>query len=213
MIKGVIFDFDGTIVDSEISRLKSLNEVLKEFQFEITEDMWNINYKRLRSVEILEHIKSLKNFEYNSKQMYEKSHNIRAKFEREGVRIVPGFIIFYNFLIKNNIKVMIASGGKREHIEMVMKVDNLPKIKFLGREDYNNIKPAPDCYLKALNMMKLKSFEVIVFDDSISGMQAGISSRCRTIGINSSDDGTANLDLFMLIKDYTEIDFKRFLKY
>ena len=35
MIKGVMFDFDGTIVDSEVSRFKSSNEVLKKFNIGI----------------------------------------------------------------------------------------------------------------------------------------------------------------------------------
>ena len=38
MIKGVLFDFDGTIVDSEVSRLQSTNLVLREYGIQITQE-------------------------------------------------------------------------------------------------------------------------------------------------------------------------------
>lgn len=213
MVRGVIFDFDGTIVDSEKSRFLSLNEVLKNYNYQITNEAWNLNYKRLRSVLILEDIKYRKKLVYDSNLLYEKSHKIRNKLEEKGVRVIDGFLKFYDFLNKNNIKMIIASGGRRDHVKMIMAIEKLPRIEVLGREDYDNVKPEPDCYLLALKKMNLKSDEVIVFDDSVSGMQASITAGCRTIGINSSDVGVNELDLFMNIHDYNELDFDLFLNY
>ena len=212
MVKGIIFDFDGTIVDSEISRLKSLNIVLEDYGYKITDEAWNLNYRRLRSVDILEDIKKRKGFDYDSYNLYEKSHEIRNEIEMMGVRVVEGFREFYDFLKKNNIKMMIASGGRREHIRMIMAVENLPQIDIIGREDYDNVKPAPDCYKLALKKMNLKADEVVVFDDSVTGLEAGISAGCMVIAINSFDDGIDNLDVYKKVKNYNELDFDEILR-
>jgi len=212
MVKGIVFDFDGTIVDSEISRLKSLNVVLRDYNYKISDAAWNLNYRRLRSVDILEDIKKRKKFNYDSNKLYEKSHFIREELEKKGVRVVSGFFDFYNFLKKNNIKMMIASGGRIEHIRIVQAIENLPKINIIGRENYERAKPFPDCYKLALKKMNLKAEDVIVFDDSVTGMQAGIDAGCRVIGINYFDAGVDELNLYKKIRSYKDLDFDEILK-
>ena len=106
---------------------------------------------------------------------------------------------------------MFASCGITEHIRAVMAIDNLPNIEFIGREDYKNGKPAPDCYLLALKKMNLKAEEVVVFDDSVTGIEAGISAGCRIIAINSKDVGVDDLNIFMKIKNYKDLDLNKFL--
>ncbi len=214
MEKGVIFDFDGTIVDSEIPRLMSLNEVLKleGINYIISDEAWNLNYRRLRSVDILEDIKKRNNFDYDSYKLYEKSHIIREELEKKGVRVIRGFFRFYEFLKKHNIKMIIASGGRREHIQLIMAIDNLPKIEIIAREDYKNVKPEPDCYNLAIKKLGLSSKDVIIFDDSVTGLEAGIRAGARVIAINSSDIGVNELDILMNIKNYEELDLNKFLK-
>ncbi len=213
MVKGVIFDFDGTIVDSEIPRLRSINEVLKDYNYKISEEVWNLNFKRFRTIDIFEFIKKEKKFDYNSYEMYKKSHFIREEMEGKGVRVIEGFFDFYNFLYNNKVKMIIASGGRKEHIKMLMRIDNLPDIDVIGREDYKNGKPNPDCYVLALKKLKLKSKEVIIFDDSVSGIEAGIKTGCKVIATNSYGKDIDELNIFMKIKNYNELNFEDFLNY
>lgn len=212
MIKGVIFDFDGTIVLSEESRFFSLNKVLSEFDVQISQEQWDEDYKKLSSKEVFALL--LKKRDYVYEELYAKNVQFRQEYIQEnGLRVLDGFLDFYEFLISNDIGVIISSGGRREHIEESFKWANLPQIEFLGREDYNELKPSPDCFKMALKKLDLKSEEVIVFDDSYNGLLAGKRAEMKFVGINTTSPKVLELNPLLCVKNYNELDFEEFLTY
>ncbi|MCA9460063.1 MAG: HAD family phosphatase [Nanoarchaeota archaeon] len=214
MIKAVLFDFDNTIIETEESRFFSINEVLREFGLILTREDWNSKYRRENSKPIFQKIfeEAGKQVDYNS--LYERSVVLRRRyFNERAISIIPGFGDFFDFLQKRDIKVIIVSGGTREHIEFLLKKTGLYGIKYLGREDYGEVKPSPKCYLKALEKLYVNGSEAVVFDDSYNGMKAGIDAGCRVIGINCEDEiGVDELDLFMRVKDYRDLDYEEVLR-
>lgn len=207
MIKGVLFDFDGTIVDSEPSRFNSLNKVLEDFNYQIQPSEWNLNYKKYSSMKILNIIKEKYNLNFDVKQLYDKSHQIREKeIAEKGLPLIKGFKEFYSYLQKEILmSCLICSGGKKDHLENVFShIKNLPKIPFISREDYDRAKPFPDCYLMGLKKLELKPDEVLVFDDTYSGLKAGLDAGCKVIAVNCED--TKDLAVECEIKDYTQLE-------
>lgn len=208
MIKGVILDFDGTICLTEESRFYAIKKVLEQVDVEFTKEMWNLKYKRLNSKFIFDDL----GLSSQRDELYELSFNFRRAHLKEfGAQIQRGFVEFYQMLQKNNISLVIASGGKREHVAYVMERMNLPLIEYLGREDYANSKPSPDVFQKALEVMGLTPNEVLIFDDSVNGLKAGISLGTKVIAINAKEEvGLDELDLFKQIDDFTQVSFDWF---
>ena len=78
MIKGILFDLDGTIVESESSRLKSSNQVLKEFNIEISQKDWNSKYRRMNSTPMFEDIIKKHKITATAKELCKKAQIGRA---------------------------------------------------------------------------------------------------------------------------------------
>lgn len=207
MIKGVIFDFDGTICLTEESRFYAIKKVLEQENIVFTNEMWNSKYKRMNSLAIFEEL----GLEKVKRELYELSFIFRRAYLKEkGAQLATGFLEFYENLKNNNINVIIASGGQRDHVAYVMERMNLPEIPFLGRSDYELPKPSNDVFQKALEKMNLLAKEVVIFDDSISGLKAGISLGAKVIAINADEEkGIENISYFMKIKDFTGVSLDK----
>ena len=208
MVKALLFDFDGTIVLSEKSRLWSLNKVLREFGVEISENEWSSKYKRMNSHDVLLDIKKKQNLDYDVEEIYNKAASFRSNYiDENGLMVAEGFFDFYENIKEKGIPHMICSGGTREHLNKCIKAVNLPEIEFVSREDYSNEKPFPDCYLEGLKRLGVNSSEVVVIDDTYYGMLAGIRAGCRVVGINCRDEGDVDtLPVNTVIDDFKDFD-------
>jgi glycerol 3-phosphatase-1 len=209
VVKGVLLDFDGTVVDSEISRWKSINTVLENYGVSISKKEWEEKYRSLGTEIILDELKEKYSLTYDSKQLYELSHSIREKIEEtEGVPLIKGFRTFLEFLEKNSIPFYICSGGKSDHVKKILQMHQLEHLPSFGREEYTHRKPAPDAYLEGLKRLHLSSKEVIVFDDAKTGLESGKNAHCRIIGINTSEfEDLSDLELLGNFKDWEELDY------
>ncbi len=213
VVRGVLFDFDGTVVKSEKSRFESLNQVLEIYQVEISKKEWNKEYMSLGSHEILEKIKEKNNLNFDINDIYLKSKKIRNDIEKKGVDLMPGFRELIEELENLNIKYIICSGGQGEHVKELLKQHNLSKIPHFGREAYENRKPAPDAFLEGLKRIDTKPEETIVFEDSKTGIEAAIKCGCRVFGVNTNPaEKVEQLDIEENLEDFREFDFE-ILKY
>ena len=185
--KGIIFDNDGVLVDSEYLSCYALN-VLFENMFGV--DIGSDYSKVLGTSD-----------EYAIKY-YLKKHSIN-KFDLENLKFEKSKIYFE--IAKNKLKTFphlerlllklkdimilaVASSGSHEKIKF-----SLDQIKFKNYFDYifstddvSKGKPNPDLFLHTAKVMKLKVGECVVIEDSINGIKAAKSANMDVIGFTSS---------------------------
>lgn len=214
MIKGILFDFDGTIVDSERSRLESINKVLEKYDINISETDWVNKYLKLNTKPIFEQILKENDIQGYPSELYKESHKLRKLIvKKEGVDLIPNFVEFYDFCKEHDVKMIICSGGKKEFIDVILDKMKLKDIESFGRESYHNPKPAPDAYLKGLEILGLQPDEVAVFDDSYHGLLSAKNAKIRRfISINSQNPKVEDLNPYMKVKDYRDFNFEKVLE-
>ena len=206
-VRGILFDFDDTIVKSEDSRFESLKKVLRDENITFTRKEWDSEYRSLGSVPILDLLKKKYFKKYDSEELYLHSKEIREIIEDKGVELVAGFKELIKELDRREIKYLICSGGRGDHVQDLLKQHNLEDIDGFGREDYENRKPAPDAFLEGLKRLQLSPEEVIIFEDSYSGIQSGIATGCRVFGVNTNEhEQCSELAVEKILKDFTEFD-------
>ena len=86
----------------------------------------------------------------------------------------------------HGVKCAIATSSNRQKMAYAMKNNPLIASLFdtiLTAEDFAASKPAPDCYIRAAEVLNTPREECIVFEDAYNGLKAGMASGIYTIGL------------------------------
>ena len=193
MIKNIIFDFDGVLVDSETIVLKAFSKYMQECRIKINEkELANLLGKP--TVVVID-ILSEKYFPEVKKKFSDDIMNIASNIYKKELKKIVGVEEFlekskHNLYIgSNSMKNRIVDGLKRVGLE---KYFNSNQIYSLDLVD--NPKPLPDIYLKAVNDNDLIIDETIIIEDSVVGVKAGQDANVKVIGLTAGGHWGENRD-------------------
>lgn len=185
MIKGVIFDMDGVMIDTE---RQSNNGWLKaaEQQGEVM-PVWLIDTFKGATMEA-----NKREFDkfFNGRIDYYKTRQLRTDYvmelrRAEGIPVKKGLYKLLEYLEKNQIPCAVATSTRRESAERTLHetgVYSYLKTVVYG-DEVTNGKPAPDIFLKAAEGLDASANECIVIEDSINGIKAGWAAGANVIYI------------------------------
>ena len=212
MIKNIIFDFDGVLVDSETIVLKAFSKYMQECRIKTNEkELANLVGKpTIVVIDIL----SEKYFPENKKKFSDDIMNIASNIYKKELKKIVGV---EQFLEKSNHNLYIGSNSLKDRILDGLKRVGLEKY-FNSNQIYSldlvdNPKPHPDIYLKAVNDNDLIIDETIIIEDSVVGVQAGQDANVKVIGLTAGGHWNKNRDekelinagAFVTANDYNTI--------
>ena len=191
MIKGIIFDIDGVVLDSmsiwndlgarylrslNIEPEEGLNEILFSMSMEQGADYLKEHYKLKRSTaSILNGIQDmLRDFYY---------YEVPAK---------PGAKELMEFLKEKGMRITAATSSPRSHIEKALTRNKLLRyVEVIYTTGEIGIsKHSPDIYNKAASYMKLTPAEVLVLEDSLYALKTAKEAGYKTAGVYDKDGET-----------------------
>jgi HAD superfamily hydrolase (TIGR01509 family) len=187
------FDFDGVIVDSEFIRINSYKKVFYELyniEIEVNKSMIgrseSFNLKSILDKNNLDsNLKILKNL----KKVRSKILISEAKHGFEAVECVMEIIANLDLM---KIPMAIVTNSSYQYISAAFsKLDiDINSFKIFTADDVSSPKPNPEIYLKTLASVGQTSENVLVFEDSPSGILAAKSAGIDTVGVHTSFDKT-----------------------
>ena len=184
MIKNIIFDFDGVLVDSEILIAKAFAKYIQNFGQEVDEKEFAsyAGKKTVQVIDILSKKYSIKDQEKFFTDIMEIASNIYKK-ELTTVKGAYDFVSnlkFNMFIGSNSMKERILDGLQRVKLDNYFKPEQIYSFDLV-----DNPKPDPDVYLKALEDNKLIKTETIIIEDSAVGVMAGVAANVKVIGLTA----------------------------
>lgn len=193
MIKNIIFDFDGVLVDSEILVAKAFVKYMKNFGIELDEKEF-ANFagkKTVQVIDILSQKYSIKDQQKFSTDIKDISLNI---YKNE-LTTVEGA---YEFVSKTKLNLYIGSNSVKDRIIDGLQTVELNKY-FKPEQVYSfdlveKPKPSPDVYLKAIKDNNLNKKHTIIIEDSMVGVKAGVSAGIKVIGLTAGGHWYENRD-------------------
>ena len=213
MIKNIIFDFDGVLVDSEILAAKAFSRYMIRFGVDISEKEF-ANFAGNKTVNVVE-ILSKKYSINDKKKFYNDIMNIASNIYKNELTIINGA---YNFINNKKLNIFIGSNSTKNRI-----IDGLQKVKldkfFKPEQVYSfdlvkNPKPYPDIYLKVVKDNNLNKDETIIIEDSVIGIKAAVNAGVKVIGFTAGGHWHKNRDekellaagAIFVTNDYNKID-------
>ena len=181
MIRAILWDNDGVLVDTEGLYFQAGHEVLATQGVELThKDFAEQSLKKGLSVfdflpvqdaELIEQLRLKRNARYSA-------------LLANGVQVMDGVVetleTFYG-----RVQMGIVTGSRRDHFDIVHAQTNLlPFFDFvLAREDYEEAKPHPDAYLTAMRLHGLQPDDCVVVEDSERGCIAAAAAGLRVLAV------------------------------
>lgn len=209
MLKAVIFDMDGVIIDSELLHIEATQktlqyytvtpslEYLRQFVGTTVESMYRQIQNDFQITDSLENL------------LLRDSNYVNEIYELRGMIPVPYVIPFIESLYNNGIRMVIASSSPRQRIEQVTKYFGIDSYfeAFISGCELERPKPAPDIFLKALDILSIKPNEALIIEDSKNGCLAAKAAHIACVGYINPNSGNQDLySAYAAIESFSSID-------
>ena len=197
MIKNIIFDFDGVLVDSEILVARSFSKYLSKMGIKFTEEEFSF-YAGKKTIQVIDDL-SIKFNIKNKQSFFDDIMNIANNIYNDELKSVKGakeFLVenhFNYFIGSNSLKKRILIGLKKVNFDKYIKKDKVFSFDMVDRP-----KPYPDIYLKVINEYKLNKDETIIIEDSSVGVQSAHAAGIKVLGLTAGQhwySGRSNQEL------------------
>lgn len=211
MKKGIIFDMDGTIVDSLPYHYKAWKIFFKENKVENFSEKLK-DYKGGGTLDLLTTVLGNNYSKKELKSMVDDKEIIFRDIYKNNVIPIEGFIQMLESIKSQKILVGLASNAIRENVKMILnelKIYNEFESIICG-DEVENGKPNPEMFNKTAKIFKLDKKDCLIFEDSIEGLQGAVNSGIDAIGVksSSSDKILKSAGAKGTIKNYLNINFK-----
>lgn len=183
MIKAIIFDMDGIIVDSEMIWRRTFREVLAEYGHEYTDKHFKLTLGKANVTEILKKTFDIKeDEEVLRKKILDKLFSLME----HDMKFVDGFYSLLN-RIKEKYILAVASSSPIKIVESILeRLKIRENFQFaIGGDQVQEGKPNPELFLKTAEQLGVKPEECIVIEDAPSGIKAAKSAGMRCIALKA----------------------------
>jgi HAD superfamily hydrolase (TIGR01509 family) len=208
MVRLIIFDLDGVLVDAKEIHYESLNKALKQIgdEYVITREEHLTKYDGLTTKTKLNLLTVDKGL---SVSLHEKIWALKQELTfdviKENLIEDKRLKKVLKLLKEDGYKIYVASNSIRESIKLMLYKTGLIEYidEYFGNEDVKNSKPNPEIYLKAMVHAGVKPSETVVVEDSFHGRQSALDSGAYLCAVETPNDVTYD-KLNNLIENLTQ---------
>jgi HAD superfamily hydrolase (TIGR01509 family) len=213
MLAAILFDLDGTIVNTDPIHYRAWQEMLSSYGIEIDETFYKSRISGRLNPEIVKDILPQLSAAEGQKFADEKE----ALFRKLAPDLKPlnGFSELLTWTDTHQLKRALVTNAPRLNAEFMLEVLGIKEAfhKVVLADDCIAGKPDPAPYQVALNKLGITAEQAIALEDSPSGIRSAVGADIRTIGIASTHEPQVLQDIgaFMAIPDFTDLQLWTFL--
>jgi HAD superfamily hydrolase (TIGR01509 family) len=213
-IKGILFDIDGTLSDSDPLHFKTFQDMLMEAGFDngrpIDEQFFRTKISGRHNPLIVEDLfpdwaEDRRTWFYETKEA-----RYREMASSSGMlQPLEGLSSLIDWIETRGIRRVAVTNAPRDNAHLMLKVLKLDSWfeKVVLGEECTRAKPFPDPYLEGLRQLGMEAHETIVFEDSPSGIRAAVAAGIPTIGLltGQSEEVLREAGATMIVKDFRDV--------
>lgn len=207
MIKGVLFDMDGVLVDSEHLMSMAAIRMFKEKGFNVKPEDFK-PFSGMGENKYLGGVAEKYGIPIDIVKDKERAYDIFGELAHGNLSSLPGAINFIRKCRGRGLKLAIATSADKVKLEINLKETGLSGEKFdslVTGMDVINKKPFPDIYIKAADNLGLAPSECLVVEDAVSGITAAKKAGCRCLAVETTFGSDALSEADWICRSLTDV--------
>lgn len=188
MIKAVLFDMDGVLVDSEAYIRQAAVQMFAEKGYQVSESDF-LPFTGMGENRYLGGVAEKHQIPFELETDKSRTYKIYAELVRGILPPLDGVNSFVAKCLERNLKLAVASSADRVKVHINLEEIGLDRSLFqaiVTGLDIENTKPAPDIFLKAASLLGVQPEHCLVVEDAISGVQAGKAAGAKVLALKTS---------------------------
>lgn len=184
MIRAIVFDFDGLILETETPALQSWSEIYREHGFEVPMDKWHGYLGADRGFDPVDHLAALVG-EGLDRVATQRRRDRRKTELIEALDLMAGVRDYIADARRLDMKLAVASSSSRAWV-----VGHLERLHIhalwdavLTRDDVTRTKPSPDLYQLAVARLGVQPSQAVALEDSPNGIAAAKEAGLRCVAV------------------------------
>ena len=204
---GAIFDWDGVIIDSAVQHERSWEMLAKEEQGPLPPDHFTQGFGKVNAFIIPKILKwtndpaEILRLDLRKEQLY------RELLRKGGSKELPGVRDLLETLKNAGIPAAVGSSTPRRNLDVTIEILGLEGFfqDLVSANDVTRGKPDPEVFLKAASAIDREPSRCIVFEDSLHGIDAGISGGMKVVGVATTHKADKLLNAHKVVHELTEL--------
>lgn len=190
MIRGILFDMDGVLADSEQYISKAAIMMFSEFGVTVKVEDFR-PFTGTGENRYLGGVAEKYGVKADIEKIKARTYQIYTEIIKGNLKPLPGAVNFVKACREKGLKTAVATSADKIKMEANLREIGIPSEMFnatVNGLEVENKKPWPDIYIKAASKIGLDPRECLVIEDAVSGIKAAKSAGCRCLALTTSFD-------------------------
>lgn len=193
MIKAILFDMDGVLIDAKLWHYEALNRALGHFGYVISQESHLSTFDGLPTRQKLKILSKARGL---PEGLHEFLNALKQAYTLELSNQLCKPIFNHQFALSrlkaDGYKLAVCSNSVRQSVESMMRLSALLPFldQIVSNEDVTAGKPAPEMYLKTMDQFGISPDEALILEDNQHGIEAAIASGAHLMKIGVPADVT-----------------------
>jgi len=194
--KALLFDLDGTLVDSEHFHYNVWNEILAESDIQLEYSDFLKNFAGIPLPGNAKRLKELYEIESPLEVLISRKEDLtNERLKTSTIELMPYVQETLDFFLTKGIAMALVTASKRADVDEVFRKNGLGKyFKLLvTRSDVTKSKPDPESYNLAVKGIGFQKSECLVFEDTVNGLMAAKNAELTCFAIQGDEQSHVKL--------------------
>jgi beta-phosphoglucomutase len=205
--KGILFDMDGVLVDSEEFICKAAIKMFAEQCIYVEPDDF-VPFIGTGESRYLGGVAEKYGYQLNIDEAKARTYNIYGEMVKGKLRTLNGVKSFIDLCTEKGIKMAVASSADQMKVDINLKEMGFSADTFQAIISGSEVifkKPNPEIFVKAAEKLGLLPEECLVVEDAVNGIQAGKAAGCKCLALTTSFSAGQLKQADWICKDLSDV--------
>jgi len=187
--KALLFDLDGTLIDSEHFHFECWNEILQEFGVQLTYNDWLDNYAGVPLPTNTKRLVEKYNIKTPLAALMERREKLTLeRLKTNDVKLMPHVAEILELFKSKGLTMALVTSSPRQDVDAIVEKNGLGKYfkLIITRSDVKVSKPDPESYNVCREQLGLQADDCLVFEDTINGLRAAKAAGLTCYAVQSN---------------------------